>query len=127
MYYAVVIVVVLVQPVHSTLQASIAQSRKNVIDKSLMALLLDNCSKAAVTSLKTMEKESTSLKDHLLSALKSQARGKRAFELSILRSQPKRSRALFPWASDSSVKIYVEYEMIVLSEKSISSSERSEE
>ncbi|KAK9898145.1 hypothetical protein P389DRAFT_193204 [Cystobasidium minutum MCA 4210] len=72
------------------------------------------------------ENESRGLKDHLLSALKSQARGKRAFELCILRSQPKRSHALFPWASESSVKIYVEYEMLILSEKAVSSSESEE-
>lgn len=64
-----------------------------------------------------------SLKDYLIPALKSQARGKRAFELCILRSQPKRSYALFPWASESSVKIYVEYELVLLCEKGTVSSE----
>lgn len=63
------------------------------------------------------EGSTPTLKDHLLASLKHQARGKRAFELSILRSQPKRSYALFPWASDASAKVYVEYELLVLSEK----------
>lgn len=63
------------------------------------------------------EKTAISLKDHLVAALKAHARGKRAFEVTVLRSQPKRSYALFPWASDASVKIYVEYELLLLSEK----------
>lgn len=61
--------------------------------------------------------EVSTLKDYLLSSLKSQARGKRAFKLNILRSQPKRSYALFPWASDANAKVCVEYEMLILSEK----------
>jgi hypothetical protein len=57
------------------------------------------------------------LKEHLLSSLKIKARGKRAFKLDILRSQARRSYALFPWASDANAKVYVEYELIILSEK----------
>jgi regulator of Ty1 transposition protein 109 len=63
------------------------------------------------------DKASKSLRASLLEALELQARGKRAFRLNVLRSQPKRSHTLFPWASDASVKIYVEYETIILSEK----------
>ena len=57
------------------------------------------------------------LKSFLLDALKREARGKRDFELSLLRSQPKRCTSLFAWASDLNVKIYIEHLLVVLAEK----------
>jgi hypothetical protein len=58
-----------------------------------------------------------SLKTYLIDALRLQARGKRDFEVSVLRSQPKRSYALFPWASDPSIKIDQEHLLVVLAER----------
>ena len=65
------------------------------------------------------------LKSYLLDALSKEARGKRDFEVHILRSQPKRSHALFPWATDPTVKIYQEHTLVVLAERSGISSEQS--
>ena len=65
-----------------------------------------------------VESTPITLKNYLLSALAKEVRGKRDFELHILRSQPKRSHALFPWATDPAVKIYQEHTLIILSEKS---------
>lgn len=58
-----------------------------------------------------------SLKAFLLDALKREARGKRDFQLSLLRSQPKRCTSLFAWASDLNFKVYVEHLLVLLAEK----------
>ncbi|KAL7006221.1 hypothetical protein EMMF5_004107 [Cystobasidiomycetes sp. EMM_F5] len=55
----------------------------------------------------------------VLASLDSQVHGRRDFEINRLQSQPKRAYALFPWASDPSVKVYQEHVLLLLAERPI--------
>ena len=67
---------------------------------------------AAVTAEK-----SPSLKDFVCEALTRQVRGKRNFDVNIIKSKPKRAYALFPWASDTSVKVWQEHVLLIIGEQ----------
>lgn len=58
-----------------------------------------------------------SLLQYLLGCLHREVRGKRHFDVNIVRSQPKRAYALFPWATDQSAAVYQEHVLVVLGER----------
>lgn len=68
--------------------------------------------------LSASETSQPGLKSFLIDALRKEGRGKRDFQLTMLRSQPKRCTSLFAWASDLNVRIYVEHLFVLVAERS---------
>lgn len=65
----------------------------------------------------TMERQCPTLLDFVRKELERNAYGKRDFLLTVVRSKPRRSHSLFPYASDLSVNVFVEEVLLVLAER----------